>query len=127
MQFVFVAAAGLLVHAQAQSETAAEDQQQVAAEPATDQVGAASSYAPLQEKKQEKRYVGGYGGYGAAGYGGYGGYGAGYGGYGAGYGGYGGSNYGSGYGSTLAGAGYGSGIDSYYNPYGSRGFSGLGK
>ncbi|KPU81673.1 uncharacterized protein Dana_GF20471, isoform B [Drosophila ananassae] len=55
----------------------------VAVTAAEDQVGAASSYAPLQEKKQEKRYVGGYGGYGA----GYGGYGAGA--YGGGYGGYG--------------------------------------
>lgn len=88
----------------------------VAVTAAEDQVGAASSYAPLQEKKQEKRYVGGYGGYGA----GYGGYGAGA--YGGGYGGY-GSALGAGYGGAY---GSGVGVDSYYNPYGSRSLAGLG-
>ncbi|KAH8325796.1 hypothetical protein KR067_008250, partial [Drosophila pandora] len=87
----------------------------VAVTAAEDQVGAASSYAPLQEKKQEKRYVGGYGGYGA----GYGGYGAGA--YGGGYGGY-GSALGAGYGGAY---GSGVGVDSYYNPYGSRSLAGL--
>ncbi|XP_017134978.1 shematrin-like protein 2 isoform X2 [Drosophila miranda] len=84
---------------------------------AEDQVSAASSYAPLQEKKQEKRYVGGYGGYG-----GYSGYGGGYGSpLGAGYGGaYGAAGYGSG-----VGVGAGLGVDSYYNPYSSRSLGGL--
>lgn len=98
------------------------DLDQVASVPVAveDQVGAASSYAPLQEKKQEKRYVGGYGGY--AGTGGYGGYG-GYGGAAGGYGGY-GSGLGAGYGGAY---GSGVGVDSYYNPYGSRSLAGLGE
>ncbi|BFF99932.1 glycine-rich cell wall structural protein 1.8 [Drosophila madeirensis] len=119
--FVLVAASLMLSSVWAE-DTAALEPAADAPLADQDQVSAASNYAPLQEKKQEKRYVGGYGGYG--GYSGYGG-----GGYGsplgAGYGGaYGAAGYGSGVG---LGAGAGLGVDSYYNPYSSRSLGGLGE
>jgi len=120
VQFILIATS-LVLSAWAQ-DAADSDLEQVASASAPeavaveDQVSAASSYAPLQDKKQEKRYVGGYGGYGA----GYGG------GYGAGYGGYGG--YGSGLAGGYGGAyGSGVGVDGYYNPYSSRSLGGLGE
>ncbi|KMZ09158.1 keratin-associated protein 6-2 isoform X1 [Drosophila simulans] len=128
MKCFFILIATSLVLSACAQDAADSDLEQVASASAPDavavedQVSAASSYAPLQDKKQEKRYVGGYGGYGA-GYGaGYGGYGAGY---GAGYGGY-GSGLGAGYGGAY-GSGVGVGVDSYYNPYSSRALGGLGE